>query len=38
MLGVGLAGTLLHPVWLRNIYMRFMKRRYTNMMGFRDTI
>lgn len=38
MLGVGLTGTLLHPVWLRNIYMRFMKRRYTNMMGFRDTI
>jgi hypothetical protein len=38
MLGVGLTGTLLHPVWLGNIYMRFMKRRYTNMMGFRDTI
>lgn len=35
---IGLLGTLLHPMWLRNIYNRFMKRRYINMQGFRDTI
>ena len=38
MLLIGLAGTLFHPLWLRNIYMRFMKRRYINMAGFRDTM
>ena len=34
---IGLIGTIIHPLWLRNIYNRFMKRRYTNMSGFRDT-
>jgi hypothetical protein len=34
---IGLIGTIMHPLWLRNIYNRFMKRRYTNMSGFRDT-
>ena len=38
MLLIGLAGTLFHPLWLRNIYARFMKRRYINMAGFRDTM
>ncbi len=26
-----------HPLWLRNIYHRMMKRRYINMEGFRST-
>lgn len=37
MLTIGLLGTLTHPFWLRNIYRRFMKRRYINMIGFRDS-
>ena len=37
-LGIGLAFTLTHPIWLRNIYQRFMKRRYENMEGFRSSI
>ena len=37
MLAAGLAGTLLNPLWLRNIYERFMQRRYENMSGFRAT-
>ena len=37
-LGIGLAFTLTHPLWLRNIYKRFMKRRYENMEGFRSSI
>ena len=37
-LGIGLAFTLTHPLWLRNIYQRFMKRRYENMEGFRSSI
>ena len=37
-LGIGLAFTLTHPLWLRNIYRRFMKRRYENMEGFRASI
>ena len=35
---VGLVFTLTHPLWMRNIYKRFMKRRYENMEGFRSTI
>ena len=34
---IGVAGTLLHPLWLRNIYKRFLKRRYENMAGFRES-
>jgi|GEM_PF-35154 hypothetical protein len=34
-LAIGIAFTLAHPLWLRNVYKRFMKRRYTNMAGFR---
>lgn len=35
---VGVGFTLTHPLWLRNIYKRFMKRRYENMEGFRSSI
>lgn len=31
---IGLLLTLTHPFWLRNIYMRMMKRRYQNLEGF----
>jgi hypothetical protein len=37
MLIIGLVGTILHPLWLRNIYHRFMRRRYQNMDGFRNS-
>lgn len=35
MLLIGTAFILTHNLWLRNIYNRFMKRRYINMEGFR---
>ena len=34
---LGLAGIVTHKMWLRNIYNRFMARRYINMEGFRAT-
>ena len=34
---LGLAGIITHKMWLRNIYTRFMARRYINMEGFRST-
>lgn len=37
LLGIGLAFTLTSHLWIKNVYNRFMKRRYTNMEGFRDT-
>jgi len=37
MISIGGIGTALHPLWLRNIYNRFMKRRYKNMDGFRNS-
>lgn len=37
MLAMGLAGVLLSPLWLRNIYHRFMRRRYENMDGMRTS-
>ena len=37
MLLVGLVGTALHPLWLRNIYNRFMHRRHIIMDGFRNS-
>lgn len=37
MFGLGLAGTLFSPLWLRTIYRRFMLRRYTSMEGFRNS-
>lgn len=32
---IGMAGVATHQMWLRNIYTRFMARRYHNMEGFR---
>ncbi len=32
---LGIAGIATHRMWLRNIYQRFMLRRYENMEGFR---
>ena len=37
MIAIGLVGTVLHPLWLRNIYSRFMQRRYKNMDNFRNS-
>ena len=34
---IGLGFTLTSPLWIRNVYKRFMKRRYENMEGFRDS-
>lgn len=34
---IGLGLTLTSNIWIMNIYKRFMKRRYKNMEGFRDT-
>lgn len=34
---IGLILTLTHPIWLRNIYKRMMKRRYANLNGFHET-
>lgn len=34
---LGLVGVLTHKIWLKNIYQRFMVRRYVNMEGFRAT-
>ncbi len=37
MLTIGIGFTLTSPLWIRNVYQRFMKRRYRNMEGFRDS-
>lgn len=37
MLIIGLSFTLTSHLWIKNVYNRFMKRRYQNMEGFRDT-
>lgn len=34
---LGITGFTLHPLWLKNIYHRFMQRRYQNMEGFRNS-
>ncbi len=34
---IGIFFILIHPWWLKSIYMRFMKRRYINMDRFRNT-
>jgi len=36
MLILGIAFTFTSPFWLRNIYNRFLKRKYQNMNGFRN--
>ena len=37
LLTIGIGFTLTSHLWIKNVYNRFMKRRYTNMEGFRDT-
>ena len=37
LLAIGLGFTLTSPLWIKNVYHRFMKRRYENMEGFRDS-
>jgi len=37
MSAIGLAFIATHPIWLRNIYNRLMRRRYVNMEAFRST-
>ena len=37
LLVIGLGFTLTNPLWINNVYIRFMKRRYENMEGFRDS-
>ena len=32
---LGIVGIVTHQYWLRNVYKRFMARRYKNMEGFR---
>ncbi|KAA6351392.1 hypothetical protein EZS27_001201 [termite gut metagenome] len=34
---LGLAFVLTAHIWIKNVYVRFMKRRYQNMEGFRNT-
>lgn len=34
---IGIAFIVLRPLWMRNIYNRFMQRRYINLEGFRAT-
>ena len=34
---IGLAIIATHKIWIKNIYVRFMKKRYENMEGFRET-
>lgn len=34
---IGVAFIVLRPLWMRNIYNRFMQRRYINLEGFRAT-
>ena len=37
MMLIGLVLIATHNIWIKNIYNRFMKRRYDNMEGFRDS-
>lgn len=37
LLVIGLILIVTHNIWIKNIYNRFMKRRYDNMEGFRDS-
>lgn len=34
---IGIGFTLTSPLWIKNVYHRFMQRRYENMEGFRDS-
>ncbi len=37
MLFLGITGTALNHIWIKNIYNRFKKHRYINLEGFRNT-
>lgn len=37
LMAIGTGFIVTSPLWLKNIYIRFMKRRYVNMEGFRDS-
>jgi len=37
MIVLGLCFIVAHPLWIRNIYMRMMRRRYENLEGFHAT-
>ncbi|NDV59183.1 DUF5687 family protein [Bacteroides sp. 519] len=37
LMAIGIGFTFTAHLWIKNIYNRFMKRRYVNMEGFRDT-
>lgn len=37
LMSIGIVLTVLHPIWLRNVYVRMMKRKYTNLEGFHST-
>ena len=37
LLAIGAGFILTSNLWLKNVYLRFMKRRYKNMEGFRDS-
>ncbi len=37
LMGIGIAFTVTSSLWIKNIYSRFMVRRYKNMEGFRDS-
>ena len=37
LMSLGVIGIITHKIWLRNIYQRFMSRRYINMEGFRSS-
>jgi dipeptide/tripeptide permease len=37
LLAIGIALTALHPLWLRHVYVRMMKRKYKNLEGFHSS-
>ena len=37
LMGIGITFILTSQIWIKNVYTRFMKRRYENMEGFRES-
>lgn len=37
LLAIGVILTALHPLWLRNVYVRMMRRKYVNLEGFHSS-
>ena len=37
LLAIGIVLTALHPLWLRHVYVRMMKRKYKNLEGFHSS-